>query len=157
MIAMRMVGRKIRKANKVAALVTVAAGMALGGLATAAPAQAATCSGDSCIAQYPRTTGCNEGANTVDSYTLPHLAVTLRHSSDCGTFWALGTTDLAKNITVWIDQYNANGDLIHEFYRDVQGPVKNIDTAMVANHANDAVVACVKFDSSQDYYCTDFH
>ncbi|GAA0930076.1 DUF2690 domain-containing protein [Virgisporangium aurantiacum] len=66
--------------------VLVAAGLT----ATAAPAQAATCSGPACTYQNPESTGCSADAVTVAHVQLPAVQqrLELRWSPRCQSNWA---------------------------------------------------------------------
>src|ERR1041384_2244002 len=93
--ATRMGGSEIRKIRAAAAAAILATGMVFGGLATAAPVEAATCFGASCTGKYPHTTGCDTaGVATIEKReATSYVDVLLQHSSGCGTFWAWASND----------------------------------------------------------------
>ncbi|MEU0536312.1 DUF2690 domain-containing protein [Amycolatopsis tolypomycina] len=65
------------------------------GAATAAPRTlAAACSHDGCRGLDPQSTGCSASAYTYDSFTA-HWGdlVEIRHSTDCGAYWARVTAN----------------------------------------------------------------
>ncbi|MEU7133445.1 DUF2690 domain-containing protein [Streptomyces sp. NPDC046261] len=74
--------------NKV--LGTVVAGVALAAVLPMGTAQAATCKGQSCTGQNPKTAGCGEDAKVIDRVRPGGGGpeVELRSSATCGAAWA---------------------------------------------------------------------
>jgi hypothetical protein len=145
--------RRTRQRRILLLVMVLCAALALP-VATALPAAAAGCSGESCRGRDPEAMGCTASSTPGEKFVPPEIYVQLRYSAVCGTFWARFKKDswnCCVQVTLRAEQQKRVGGVWEPWsYQDksiVITATTGVWTAMNPDESNDRHRACVvEFD-----------